>query len=582
MINTKICRAISIIVSAVIVIGMLPTAAFAESESPNYTKTQVVYSKLDGNGKQSGVYVVNQFEVNSNNSASVTDYGDYTSIKNITDEQNIAVIGKKEIEINSENPYLYQGNLGEETQLPWNVSVSFILDGKDVSVSELAGKSGDLRLEFDVSANENCTKDYANNYLLQVTADLDNEKCSDIKCEDATIAQDSGNTKLSFMVFPGRNAKYEITAKVKDFEFDGFTVVGIPLAIDLDVDDSEFDEATTQFDELENAIKKICDGTQSLKNGTSALQGGIKNVYSGQLKLNDGIQDLSSATSDLSAGAKQINDALQTFVSLGNQLRSGVDSYSGSLQAKSDELSSQSASIDVESASSAYKSAMTEYVGTFAVAFAQAYAQTGSQEQAQQIATEATATQYTNLENSLTAFITAQASKSSLSAASEALNEALSGFSELKTGITSYVSAISELAEATESLDSGAGSFESSMGQLSSGSSELTSGTGNLVAGGDKLDSGAIELTNGTSSLADATAGMSDTLIEAVKERLTEFLNPEFKMTDFVSGASENISSVQFVYKTESITVNKDNPITENKEDNMSFIQKLLALFGIE
>ena len=54
-------------------------------------------------------------------------------------------------------------------------------------------------------------------------------------------------------------------ANVADFEMDAVSINGIPLSLDIDVDDSEL---TEEIDKLTDAVDEIDDVTSKLTDGT--------------------------------------------------------------------------------------------------------------------------------------------------------------------------------------------------------------------------------------------------------------------------------------------------------------------------
>ena len=66
-----------------------------------------------------------------------------------------------------------------------------------------------------------------------------------------------------------------------------------------------------------------------------------------------------------------------------------------------------------------------------------------------------------------------------------------------------------------------------------------------------------------------------------VKDKLRNDLNPNFTLADFVDGNTEHIKRVQFVYMTDAIEVEDEEPATtEDNSQDEGFFEKLLALFG--
>lgn len=628
----KVARgAVVVAMVAAITLGGVPAVAFADAASAGETaKTQVVYVKASATGSQEGVYVVNQFELEDGSRAKASDAGDYESVKNLTDDQQLSALGTSTFDVSAGEPFLYQGNLASSTQLPWTVKVGYRLDGKTVSDEQLAGASGKLEMTLDIQPNSECEGAYADNFLLQVSGSFDNDLASSIEADGAMLARSAGNTQASYMVLPGKSGSYSINADVHDFEFGGWAIVGVPLSIVLDIDDDQFGDAAENLDTLEQAIKDIDSGANSLKDGTASVASGSQSLSSGAATLasgantlavgagplQSGTSTLAGGTESLSAGAKQLCAATELLCAKlkelsvgGDSLIAGSNAYSSQLSTQASELSSQAASVDVASAQAAYQQAMQTYVGAFAGAFArayaQAYAQTSSQEQAQAAAqaaaVRATASQQAAMEQALTAFVTAQATKSGNEAAASALTGALDGYGQVDAGISNYVAAAQQIVQAStglldaagqvddgadsvasgaSQLETGANSVASGVGSLSSGAGTLASGAGTLASGAVTLDEGAATLADGTGQAAERTDGLSGQMIEQVRDKLTDFLNPDFELVDFVNG-SNDAEAVQFVIKTDAIEIPDNQAEEQAAEPEETFLEKLLALFGM-
>ena len=599
---------------AVVLAGsMIPTTAFAQSTSSSdygaAEKTEVVYVKASDSGKQTGVYVVNQFQ--SDTATEVHDAGTYTSTKNLTDEQELNASGTSTIKVGANQTYLYQGNLDASTETPWNVTITYKLDGKTVKASELAGKSGDVEMTLSVKPNDSYKNSYADNYLLQISSSFDNDLAWDIDAEDATSAQATGSTQVSYMLLPGKSAEYTVKAHVSDFEFDGWQLVGVPLSIALDIDDNEFGSTTEDLDKLEDAGKELNDGAQELASGSATLANSSKTLASSTGTLASSTTTLADSAKSLAAGGATIGDGLNALSANGSSLISGVTQLQDGILGQSAQLGSAAGQVDVASAQAAYSQAAQSYTAAFAGAFAQAFmsayqqyvaagaspeeAQQRAQAGAAQVASQATASEYASLEQALTELVTAQATKSGYESASTALAQVAPNCDPLKDGITSYVAAASQLAHgATEwnagasQLASGASELSGGAGKLASGANQLGDGAGQLANGANQLSSGAGTLANGAGTLAggtqelqDQTTGISGKMIDAVRDKLTEYLNPSFTLHDFVNDSTEGIENVQFVYKTDAIEIPDDDEEEAEPEDNRTFFEKLLVLFGM-
>ncbi len=563
-------------------------ASVASPSSANYDKTQVVYAKGSAAGNVSGIYVVNSFSGDAN--ANIRDTGGYSSVTNLTNMAAINAFGDTcSFTADNNGEFMYQGDLPSTTALPWNVGVAYELDGKQVSADALAGKSGNLTMKINiVPADSNDElKNFSDNFLVQATAKLDNSLCSNIVADGATSAQSSGDTQLSYMVFPGKTGAFTITADVKDFEFDGWTVVGVPLSIALDVEDSEFSDATQDLTKLKDAIAELGEGATQLKVGSGNVTAGLDALSSMSDTLTNGTGSFGSALSSATTGAESLNSAVSGQLTSGvQQLNAGSETYVNALNSQIQALGAETAGKSVDSLRSEYAQALTSYTQTYTAVYTQIYTALIQAGQDATIAAQtagAQAMQNENVQVSLNALNEKVQSLGELSGnlgALQALSSSAEGYSQINDGVSELNSSVGTLAQGTSSLSSGLQELNSAYGSLESGISEYTSGVDKLAGSYPTLNNGIETLNSGASELASETSDIDTKMVSTVKDKLTEYLNPSFTMTDFVNGSTDHIKRVQFVYMTDAIET-EDEVATQNEvaTDDKNFFDKLVALF---
>lgn len=189
----NIKKATAFTLSAAMLLGSTGVTAFAADSAK---KEEVVYANLDEAGDVTGVYVVNSVQ-----GSDITDYGTYTSVKNLTTEDKIDVDGDKiTIHTDADKVY-YQGDL-DTKEIPWNIAITYKLDGKGYKAEELAGKSGSLEINISITQNKNCDESFWSGYALQGTLTLDATKCKNIVADQATIANVGSDKQLSYIILP--------------------------------------------------------------------------------------------------------------------------------------------------------------------------------------------------------------------------------------------------------------------------------------------------------------------------------------------------------------------------------------------
>ena len=340
-VNATVRAAVVAGLSLAMVMGGTPAVVWAEgvgatqseaSASAAYTKNQVVYVKTDATGKQTGVYVVNSFDAAKGEK--IEDAGTYTKVTNLSTKDKLKdQDGTVTVKGQGDEDFLYQGDLAKNTELPWTVGVSYQLDGKDVSAKELAGATGKLTMKLSIKPNASYAGkgDYADNYLLQVTGSLANEHVRNIQADGATPAQNGANTQLSYMVLPGKDADYTVTADVEDFSFDGWQIAGVPLSLALDVDAGDMD--TSQLTELSDGIASANDGAQQVASGAGSLAEAMGSAASGADQLVAGADAAAAGVNKLADGSSQVASGAGQVASGAGTLAAGTASLQAQLPA---------------------------------------------------------------------------------------------------------------------------------------------------------------------------------------------------------------------------------------------------------
>lgn len=569
--------------------GIVSTDDTSKSSS-DYEKTQVVYAKENVQNEISGVYVVNNFSSASNKT--LTDKGNYSNVVNLTESGNInQSTNNCSFTTDKAGKFMYQGDLSSSTQLPWQMSVTYTLDGEEIDPVELAGKSGSLamKIKIEPTNKDDAMKNYSDNYLVQASAKLDNSICANIVAQDATSAQSAGETQLTYMIFPGKTGEFEITANVSNFEFDGWSVVCVPLSIALEVDDNEFDEATNELSELKKAIAEINNGASKLTTGSSNVLSGLSTLSSKSETLLQGANSFSDALESAEDGASSLNSAVSNQLALGSQqLETGCTQYVNTLESKADELLSETAGKTIDDLKAQYAEELQDYMQIYTATYTQIYTALIMQGEDPDVAAQNAASQAVQDENvqvslsSVNEEVQTLAELSGNLSGAQALSEAASNHSQINEGAKSLSEGVTSLLDGSKSLSSGMSQLDSAYGNLSSGIDSYTSGADELASNYPNLDDGISALNSGTQQLENETFNIDSKMISEVKTKLQDYLNPTFTLADFVNGNTDNIKRVQFVYMTDAIEIQEEtsNGAAAETEENTNFLEKLIALFS--
>lgn len=562
------------------------------------SKDEVVYANLSATGQRQEIYVVNILDVEQ--AGEVIDHGEYSNIKNLT---NLSPIEQNNNEVQMEAPkgkFYYQGNMNE-ADLPWNISITYLLDGKEMTPQEIAGKEGHVQIEIETTANDEVDKIFFQNYLLQISVPLSEEIYSNISAPNGMLANAGKNKQVTFTVMPEKEEKLVMEADAIGFELEGIDISAVPSSMAIDTPD--IDEMMGDMNSLTDAISKVDQGVGELENGVTELNDGVKSIRKGSSAYKDGIQKLASSSGDLVSASKQIDGALETIsnslknnpedIDLGElkQLPEGLGQISDGLKetskglgtlkenyAKSyDALNKSIESIPEYEISEeeiqklygsnadqqvlnqlleTYKAARTAK-GTYKAVQEAFVAVDGTLKQVSDALLEM-ANNLDTIANGISSSLESTDMTKSLAQLQEGISQLSANYQAFHSGLESYTGGVKELS--------------SSYGQLHSGMDELTNGTGELGAGVSQLHEGTTELKNSTNNLPEE-------MRKEVDQMISEFDKSDFEPVSFVSAENKQVHAVQFVFKTESIKYEEPEIVEKKQKEVTGFWNRLMELF---
>lgn len=564
------------------------------------SKDEVVYAKLSATGERQEAYVVNILDIEK--PGEIVDYGPYTSLKNLTDLTELKQTKNSvQLTADSKGKFYYQGNMKEEP-LPWDVSISYILDGKQISPDELAGKKGHVQIEIRTFANEQVDPVFFENYLLQISLALDTAKYSNIKAPDGMLANAGKNKQVTFTVMPEKEEKLTVEADALHFELDGIDITAIPSSMPIDA--PNIDDMTGEMEILTDAIKDINNGVGDLKDGVSELNNGVHELGNGSSQFKEGMSKIDGSSTELINASKNIQQALETLntslsgsgseeMGLGDfkKLEDGLSQISGGLRETSDGLMTFN-----ENYAKAYHElnkameAIPEYEITKEQT--QALYNSGADQQVlnQLLETYAAA---------LTAKGTYSAVKEAFDAVDMTLSQVNSALSEMADNLDTIANGISssleqmnvaesfaQLQEGINQLSSNYGAFHSGLveysggvNQLSNSYTKLHTGINELSNGTDELENGVGNLHDGTDELYESTSDLPVQMKQEVDQMIADYDKSDFEAVSFVSAKNQQINSVQFVIKTESIKKEEQEKPEKTTKEQTGFWARLKDLF---
>lgn len=315
----------------------------ASAEATSVTaKKEIVYTKTDASGQSEGSYVVNAFE--TPDEEDVSDPGTYEEVKNLTTSEELEdEDGSVELTTVAGEPFYYQGNLSAGTQLPWDVTITYRLDGEEISPEDLAGQDGELDIELKIEGLDDgsATADFAQSFLVQAQGTFPNENFELDEAKDATIATNGGSTVLTYLLIPGEDGDWHITGRASSFTYSGWQIAAMPLNLDIDLDDFDTSELSDETQELEDGATQLAEGGESLRDALGLINNGALSATSGSATLANGADSLATGTSQAVSGTAQLDSGAATLATGAASLSSGLNQ----LDDGTDELAAGASSL---------------------------------------------------------------------------------------------------------------------------------------------------------------------------------------------------------------------------------------------
>ncbi len=315
-------RKLSALISIILCLAMcFGTFAWADEASPSPSASpapdggadapdaegpeEVIYARLDASGDPQDAYAIVALTLTED--GTVEHYGRYTAVSNLTDTSPIEYRGGVVSLTAPAGRYYYQGTL-RSAKMPWDIEITYTLNGKEIDPADLGGKSGKLEVNIHTSTNSGFDPYFTENFMLQISVTLDADLCEDIAARNGTVANAGSDKQITFVVLPGGEGDIGFSAKVHDFTMGGFTIAAVPYSMDSLMDMGEISTITSGIEQLSSAITQLTGGASAINDGAATLgengptlTDASDQIESALRQIADGLQgyDLSSMTDGL-------------------------------------------------------------------------------------------------------------------------------------------------------------------------------------------------------------------------------------------------------------------------------------------
>lgn len=285
--------------SAALLLGSVPVCAVDDGVKPIYD--EAYYAMTDYYGNLTDGSVVKSYTTNG--AASLTDYGDYDEIVNLTNGLAPKTVGGRSVftfdESSIPDHFYFEGKTAKPfEQLPWTLAVHYTLNGVAMKAEELAGKTGVVEISIDAIPNEQASEYARYNYTLEAMAVFNQDDILSLEAPGAQVQLVGNLRAVLFIGLPGEECHFTIRVGSNDFAFGGMTFLMVPATLSQL---SEIAKLSERKDELEDDYEKISTSLDTMLNALDGLSGSLYATAKG-------VEQLSRAQSTYTGGKGAVRE----------------------------------------------------------------------------------------------------------------------------------------------------------------------------------------------------------------------------------------------------------------------------------
>lgn len=552
------------------------------------SKDETIYAKLNNNGSVNNVIVTEHLGHASGNT--ITDKSSLNNIKNVNGNETYKEKNNNIVWETNGNDIYYQGTSDKE--LPVTLDVKYYLDGKEMSVNDMLGKSGRVKIVINYTNNEKhnvivngkSTTLYTP-YVVATTSIIPNTNNKNIKVTNGKVVDNGTSSVVVALSTPGMYESLNVSAfkNLDNVEISYDTQV-FELSSIYSVATSKLlgEDDLDMFDDINSLYSKIntlTDSSNKLVNGSQELAAGAK-------KVNAGSSELASGTKDAYNGSKNIRDKVVSSLNSDNSLDEATINYiktQAATQISSTEYQTLITNLTMQSLkeNEEYQKLVAGMQALESKGITNDLVNVCIPEDNTALIPDAYQSTCTSNYRFIAKYYAARQTKVAMEGT--AVSTALSTASAVAPIVAeSTAKSVAEVASKTT---------KESLGQLVNGLNELTNGLEKLNEGANALSDGTQSLSEGAQTLA---SGMNQFNSEGI-EKISSLVNGDVKdlqgkvenlvklsndARTFDDSTNEQDTSSKIIYVIEAVKKQKeDSHVTQTVVEKKSLWQKIKGLF---
>ena len=605
-------KLLTLVSSLLLFMQLFNITAFAADN--NILKNETVYVNLNHNGSVINKSVVNWIH-SEGNVPRIVDYGKYKSVRNMTSNIYPEIYDGKiiwPIDLAKGKDIYYEGNT--DKGLPLDINITYFLDGKEQNAENLAGKSGNVRIEIkmvnNLKQNSNIyykTHNGKTKYKLdehyiplavQVLIKADVNKFSNISAKNSGQVLIGNTMDISLISFPYPEDTLVLDMYGNNIELEPINITIMPQAppsINIDFADNlngfsdGIDKMQYGLDGIMEGSDKLSYGVQQFKNGGDTLNNILYQVTGGMEKINSSSSVIGSGFAKLDAGLNDFKKQIGVFSTINinellnntNDINKGIegvnkganDLYNGISNIDNNMEALKSSHDSLSELAKALSSSPDPNVAALANGIlAEKEAINGI---------------YYGITNVKDGSLNLSEGTDKLSSGFNDYNQGLNNLSsELKIS-SEDVNSIDKIIDGQRELNQGWNEYSIGVEKVSAALPNINKGIESFLLSSEEIISGHVSLKEGIDNInKNGFTPMKEKINEGIdginfgiakKNKVSELAN-EYK--SFMDNANNTNSKVQFIMQTKEIKIPKKEIVkTAAIKEKSSIVERFIQLF---
>lgn len=325
---TALRRTVAALMVLVLCMGLTAPALAAETIQPACDETY--YATLDYYGALTDSSVVKTYHTYGN--ASITDYGNYETVMNLTDSREGKLEkGKVTFDFTGDVPdkFYFEGKTSQPYRdFPWKLDLSYRLNGVPTRAEDLAGKSGTVEIVLKATPNDKATEYSKNNLILTAVSAFNGDDILSLEAPGAQIQLLGNLYCVLYAVLPGEEQECVIRVGTEDFSYSGMVFLAVPATL------GQLD----QIGELREAEEQIESSYRTITNSMDTILASLEGMGGSLNATANGLDQLNAGRAVISQGKDQVYMDLDTALDAAGALTEAMEPAAGYLKDAQDAM----------------------------------------------------------------------------------------------------------------------------------------------------------------------------------------------------------------------------------------------------